>query len=91
MTNYRLREVKTWSGHGWLSQTRTGILFNTEAIKCKHPDIHHRSSLVYLDTEDYVEIELKLEFTKDKKHLFYVFFYNFGKVDLVELAKLVSQ
>ena len=63
---------KMWSGHGWLSHTRTGILFNTEAIKCKHKDIQQRSSLVYLDTKDYVEIELKLEwFTKDKKHLFF--------------------
>ena len=75
MTDNRWRGVKTWSGHGWLSQTGTGILFNTEAIKCKHPDIHQRSSLVYLDTVDYVEIELKLEFNKDKKHLLYVFFF----------------
>ena len=73
-----------------MSHTRTGILFNTEAIKSKHKDIQQRSSLVYLDTEDYVEIELKLEwFTKDKKHLF--FFYNFDKVDVWNFAKPVSQ
>ena len=57
----------------WLDVTYTG-LFNTEAIKCKHQDIQQGSSLVYLDTEHHVEIELKLEwFAKDKKHLLNVF------------------
>lgn len=70
-------EDKMWSGHGWLSQTRTGIIFfNTEAVKCKHQeDIQQRSSLIYSDTEDYVEIKVKLEwFTKDKSTFFKIFF-----------------
>ena len=75
-------EDKMWSGHGWLSQTWSGILlFNTEAVKCKHQeDIQQRSSLIYADTEDYVEIKLK-----HQKHLLKDFFYNFGKVG-VELC-----